>query len=755
MNSIRILTSLIGIVNLLVRVCVAEDGLPQTVENQDACSTKTEIVALQEITVIGSKDAERDLAGSGAYLDRRDISTHSYSDISRVLRKVPGVYLREEDGYGLFPNISLRGVDPGRSGKVTLMEDGILSAPAPYSAPSAYYSPTTGRMTGIEVLKGSSQIKYGPHTTGGVINYLSTPIPTTRRIYEKWSLGTDNEVRNHSIYGDTIDVSFGQLGFVLENYYRELDGFKEIDLQDDSQNTNDTGFRKHDSMVKFAFEPSTNLAQRVEFKVGYLDKKANETYLGLTDEDFELNPYRRYSASRFDNMKANHLRTYLRYTVAPASNLNVSIAGYYNEFHRNWFKLRGSGEDLLNPEKLEVWKGDSAGTLKYRNNNRDYLLCGLQSNASFRVATGGVEHEFDLGIRYHFDEVRRFQSNVDFEQDENGNVIGRMDKGPGSGGNRLQETTARAVFLQDRIEFGSLKMTPGIRFEHVKYSFTDFDTTGEPDKITREGESTMSLLAPGLGLNFAMNNRLSAFASAHRGFSVPGPRANAKSNLVEETSNGCEAGFRVNDNGLRAEMIGFYTDFDDLLVSDNVGGGGIEGKTENAGDIVSSGIEIGATYDPGFVHNLGFSIPSHMAFTFTNATLDGVANSLDDESIFAGGEDGHRVPYVPEIQLTAGTGIEFSKWAVFVTGTFVGETFTSASESSISISPDGTPNANYGMIDSYYVLDVSGKYNIGERHSAFINIHNLMNREYMVSRHPIGPRSGKPFSVMLGMEERF
>ena len=181
-----------------------------------AGDTITSEIMMREVSIIGSKSAVKDIAGSAAYLDVQDIREQTVEDVNRILRRVPGVAIREEDGYGLFPNISLRGVDPARSSKVTIMEDGILMAPAPYSSPSAYYSPNTGRMSGIEVLKGSSQVKYGPHTTGGAINFLSTPIPTTAQAYTKNTFGQFNELRNHTYFGDTVQTKNGKFGYLIE-----------------------------------------------------------------------------------------------------------------------------------------------------------------------------------------------------------------------------------------------------------------------------------------------------------------------------------------------------------------------------------------------------------------------------------------------------------------------------------------------------------------------------------------------------------
>ena len=137
------------------------------VDAQDTPSAVADVpgsqpILLDPVTVIGSAEDIVDLPGSGAYLDTEEIREQTRTNINRVLAEVPGVYVREEDGFGLFPNISLRGVDGGRSSKVTVMEDGILTAPAPYSAPGAYYFPNVARMSAVEVLKGSSQVKYGP-----------------------------------------------------------------------------------------------------------------------------------------------------------------------------------------------------------------------------------------------------------------------------------------------------------------------------------------------------------------------------------------------------------------------------------------------------------------------------------------------------------------------------------------------------------------------------------------------------------------
>ena len=87
------------------------------------------------------------------------------------------------------PNIGIRGAMSDRSKKITLMEDGVLFGPAPYSAPAAYFFPLMMRMQSVRVVKGPSAITYGPHTIGGAVDLITACIPSERRGFVDVSVG--------------------------------------------------------------------------------------------------------------------------------------------------------------------------------------------------------------------------------------------------------------------------------------------------------------------------------------------------------------------------------------------------------------------------------------------------------------------------------------------------------------------------------------------------------------------------------------
>lgn len=719
---------------------------------------------LESIHVVGSRDNIYSVPGSAHYVDSDDIRALSYDDINRVLRKIPGVYIREEDGYGLFPNISMRGVDTSRSAKVTLMEDGILAAPAPYAAPSAYYSPTTGRMQGIELLKGSSQVKYGPHITGGVINYISTSIPEEQRVYLRSQYGEDNDLRIHGIYGNTIDTAAGRLGFVVEAYMRTTDGFKVLDNSPDF-NGADTGFSSIEPMVKLSWEPDSRLFQRLEFKYGHSDKEADETYLGLSTADFREQPYRRYSASRFDNIETNQDRTYLRYFISPAEDLDVVTTAYYNEFARNWYKLNdiravtgglSSNMSLSSAlaragagEGLACLRGDMACDLRVRANNREYYAWGVQTDVEWRLEGDTVTHEVDMGVRYHNDVEDRFQWQDVYAQDGDGAITGIVRGIPGEQDNREAETSALALYIQDTISTGNWLIKPGFRYETLDLENRDF----RPGRSS--GETSLDMISGGVGLVYSFSDEWQGLAGIHFGFSPPGPGA-AVNGLEEETSTGYEAGFRYAEAGgiAVAEAVTFMTRFEDLIVVSNIGGTGSD-IDENFGRVDAYGIEFSGAYDLGRANGWSFSNEVYLTLTYTNAKQKNDAQSTDAESIFSFGAVGNKVPYIPEYQITAGTSLDFTNWGGSVSASFVDDTFTSASNTTLEFNGNGEPDARFGMTDGYEIVDVSVYYRPQDTIKLFAGLHNLFDEQYLVSRQPHGPRPGMPRSWHAGVEVEF
>jgi Fe(3+) dicitrate transport protein len=108
-------------------------NLPIAHANEEKTNSTNER-AVEIIQIFGSTNALDTAPGSGHAISEEQLEDFEFDDIHRVLQSVPGVYIREEDGYGLRPNIGLRGATSERSSKIALMEDGVLLSPAPYSA---------------------------------------------------------------------------------------------------------------------------------------------------------------------------------------------------------------------------------------------------------------------------------------------------------------------------------------------------------------------------------------------------------------------------------------------------------------------------------------------------------------------------------------------------------------------------------------------------------------------------------------------
>ncbi|MGH7449633.1 MAG: carboxypeptidase regulatory-like domain-containing protein, partial [Longimicrobiales bacterium] len=247
------------------------------------------LVLLERTRLVGAGRAAAEIAGSAHMIGAAELESGEqvFDDVHRLLQSVPGVHMQEEDGYGLRPNIGMRGTGSDRSAKITLMEDGVLAAPAPYAAPAAYYFPVAGRMEAIEVRKGSSQVRHGPFTVGGALNMVSSSIPTDLSVLVDAAGGESSTRKLRARVGD----SGTHFGWLLETYQLETDGFKQLD------GGGPTGFDIQDYVAKARITTSLDarVYQDLQVKGGYYDETSDETYVGLTSGDFAVTPLRRYA----------------------------------------------------------------------------------------------------------------------------------------------------------------------------------------------------------------------------------------------------------------------------------------------------------------------------------------------------------------------------------------------------------------------------------------------------------------------------
>ena len=87
----------------------AVKSFAQAVEQQKDSVQNLDEVVVSAQQILGSKFQARNRTGSAYYISPQEIQKMGYTDINRMLKAVPGVNVYEEDGYGLRPNISLRG----------------------------------------------------------------------------------------------------------------------------------------------------------------------------------------------------------------------------------------------------------------------------------------------------------------------------------------------------------------------------------------------------------------------------------------------------------------------------------------------------------------------------------------------------------------------------------------------------------------------------------------------------------------------
>lgn len=717
--------------------------------------------SLERIVVTAERLDRRGVGGSIAFLDSAVLEEHAYGDVNRVLRQVPGLNIVEEEGFGIRPSIGIRGSGTDRNSKIAVLEDGVPIAPAPYAAPAAYYFPRTPRITGVEVSKGPAAIKYGPQTVAGAVGLYSAPIPDDDGLGGKLELfgGGDGTYRGHALVGGYVETGGAyDVGLSLETLQEHSSGFKEID------SGGDTGYRIQDYVAKAALRSNAGaeVEQSLELKLQYSDENSDETYLGLTLDDFRADPLRRYRGSQVDEMNVEHWTGQLTHRIDFTGRLDLTTLAYYTRTERAWYKLNDvrnaantgftSLTDILaDPSAFATeyaaivgapGSSSAVGALRVRNNAREYYAAGVQTVLGYAFDTGAASHQLEASVRYHQDEEDRFQNDDRYQM-----VDGRMRLtsagAPGTQDNRVGEARAWAAFVRDTIRWEVLTVTPGLRYERIDLKQTNYGTA-DPD---RNGDPAVArnqvdVWLPGVGATLAVSDAFSLVAGVHRGFVNPSPGSDADA----EASWNYEAGLRYQRGAGSLDAMAFFVDYQNLLgtCTASTGGDCVIGTQFDGGEAAVHGLELVAAWDAGRALGSDWSLPLSAVYTWTQGEFRTSFNSSFAE--WGNVQEGDELPLVPEHQLTLNAGIDAERWRGFLTLNYVEETRSVAGSGPI---PAGE------RIDGRTLLDLSAEFDLTAETTLFASVTNLTDETYNVAFRPAGARPGAPRSWLAGIKMKF
>ena len=698
---------------------------------------------VESVTIIGTKDDVKDLAGSGAVISNDDLQKAMDTDIQKILTAVPGVYMRTEEGYGLRPNISIRGTAIERSGKVTIMEDGVLVAPSPYTSSSAYYFPTTGRIHSVEVLKGPAVVSQGPQTIGGAINLISTPIPEVNSGKFVQEIGENGMARTHAYYGATQ----GNFGALVEVHEHSSDGFDSI-----ANVGGDTGFDKSDLMIKARYSSGNHT---VTFKRVDIDENSDQSYVGLSQASFMANPRMRYGATAYDEMMNDGEQTSLTY-VGDFDNFDVVFTSWQNDYHRDWFKVSDFNNDEEHGERDDINElisdanngsanaqaildGQLPVEIEYKHNNRYYTNEGYQ----FTVSTEIGVHALTVGYRDMEDSESRIQAHEYADQAADGSLSPLYGYvGLSGSNNRLRESSATSYYLEDTMDFGKLAVTVGFRSEeydqrHRRWgegagpNLTAVRITSVRDTFAENDHNTSSF-----GATYDLNDTTTLVAGFHEGMT---PMFGAD---PEEADN-MELGVRYSEGTTNIEAFYFASDYSRLAAECTLVSGASCDADESAvfsgGEAEVSGLEFSGSWM--LQGDNGVMYPISVNYTSTDATFKNSSDS-DYFGTVAAGDD---LPYIPDSQSSIVVG-------------FINDNGLSGNArlvnvgSSCSLAACGT----YNEIEEHSYLDLSLRKALNDSMSVYLILENTLDSEDLISRAPSeGARSQKPRTMKVGFSYDF
>jgi Fe(3+) dicitrate transport protein len=537
---------------------------------------------LPGVSVVGTATPLERIPGSVTILGPDQLRQSRVFTANEALRKVAGVMVRDEEGFGARPNIGIRGLNPTRSTKVLLLEDGIPLTIAPYGDNAAYYHPPIERMESVEVLKGAGQLLYGPQTIGGVINYRTPGFTGTPTSTVSVTGGNRGMRTVHAAASGTTGGSANGTGLFVDLIRRDTEGARE-----NTRTTVDDASLK----VRVPLTPSQQLTLR-----GNLFREQSQvTYSGLTEAEYAANPRQNPFAN--DAFDITRLGGAVSHQLGADPRRQLVTTAYSYAVNRDWWRQSSNSAQRPNDRSDPACGGmaNLATTCGNEGRLREYVVAGIEPRLAWQQV--GARHllQLDAGVRLHHEVQERQQVNGSTPRARTVGAAGNANAGVVEDNRRT--TLAHAAFVQVRVVTGALTVTTGVRGEALRLTrLNRRPVANAPEGVG--GATSLAALIPGVGATWAVRPGLTLFTGVHRGFAPPRPEdiiSNSTGGVVEldpELSWNSELGVRWQGRpGWQAEATLFDMDFANQVVAASIAGGTGAALT-NAGRTRHRGVEL-------------------------------------------------------------------------------------------------------------------------------------------------------------------
>lgn len=642
----------------------------------------------------------RTYAGSRSVIDSSDLKKASARGLDDALQRVPGIKIFDETGTGALPQISVRGLYESRSGRIQALSDGIPLALAPYGQTGLSLFPMTmATVDRVDIVRGGAAVQYGPNNVGGVINFISKPIP------REWETTLQEKTTFNAGGRQLWDTYLGTGGYLTDNFGLQLDV---------NTLSGEYGREHSDTDVQnYRLRGQWNIDDDRDLSFGVQHYKADMDLAGaLSVKDYKDDP--RQSTRPLDRFEGDTDRVWGTYTqrlgaMGPFDSVEFSWTNFAHNSYRNF--VVGLP---FTPDGTAVTKQDGP---------RDFKVWGSEPRLSATIDGDTVSQTWLLGARYVSEDI---SYKVNRQSLATGVTSPFRDW--------KFDDSARAFYISNAISLldHRLTITPGARYENAHMNYSDGITGFE-----RENKSEEWL--PGLTVGYQANDAWYVYANAQKSLRPPQVTQIVKEGAVgAELAWNYETGVRYTPwDGMRVDFNLYRIDFDDQIVYNAT-----TDRFDNLGSTRHQGFETDIFWTPQAMRDLDL----HAGYAYLDAKQRN-GTYKDNE-----------VPYSSRNQFMVDARYRFAEhWTYNLDGLYISKAYTDAANTR-----EENASASVGELPAYWVWNtaIEREFPLADKSvlTASAGISNLFNREYYfrgIDTSPWGRQPAPERSLTLGVNYRF